>query len=582
MGKPKTQKRNSEFFLKGIPASKGYAIGNAFIIKEYSFNHSNNGIGTNSEEELQRFRQTITEYETELENYAKTVGKYNPLALDMLESIKLILHDPEIIEGIKNFINNGKSAEYAVFKTFQKYENNLLSVKNKLIRERALELAQIRNRILELLLNKKLSTSIPENSIVVASSLSADQVIAFKERNVAGLITEIGGVTTHCSILARSFRIPSVIGVTNATRFLKNGDTILVDGYKGIIIANPTPKTLEEFKSKIEDESQLVAELGKLVNLPTQTKDGQRIELQANLNFREELDEPELYYSEGIGLVRTEHLVPINEFYNKGFSLEDFEQLQYEIYQEVAVKLYPKVVTFRAFDLGGDKFPSLFAFNEANPMLGFRGIRYLLANSNFFKAQIRAFLKASVEKNVQIMLPMITTVEEVVESLKLFNECKTELRNTGIEFDPDIKFGIMIETPASALQTKILAKYVDFFSIGTNDLTQYTLVADRDNSQVSSYFSPFHPSVLALMKFTIDQAKRLGKKVGICGELASHPAAAMLLVGLGFDSISVSIPNLLQVKKWISNIDSKLAKKFLQKALKFETADEVRDFLDID
>ncbi|ROL57902.1 phosphoenolpyruvate--protein phosphotransferase [Bacteroidetes/Chlorobi group bacterium Naka2016] len=583
MAKTKYSLALNETVLKGIPASKGYAIGKAFIIKDLTFNNSNHTeVNTSNEDELKRFFQTIEEYENELVSYSQKIDGQNPVALDMIESIKLILHDPDIHENVKRLIDSGKSAEYSVLKTFQKFENQLLLIKSKLIRERALELSQIRNRLLELLINKKLTSSVPEGSVVVASSLSADQVIAFKEKKVAGFIIEMGGVTTHCSILARSFRIPSVISVPNATKLLKDGDKVLIDGFKGIIIVNPTEKTLEDFKAKIEDESQIQKELGEILYLPTQTKDGTKVELQANLNFRQELDEPELYHSDGIGLVRTEHLVPINEFYNHEFTLDEFEQIQYEIYSEVAVKMYPKVVTFRAFDLGGDKFPSLFAYNEANPMLGFRGIRYLLANRAFFKAQLRAFLKASIEKNIQIMLPMITTVEEIVESLKLLNECKEELTRDGFEFDSDVKFGIMIETPAAALQTRVFAKYVDFFSIGTNDLTQYTLVADRDNSHVSSYFSPFHPSVLALMKFTIDEAKRYKKKVGICGELASHPAAASILVGLGFDTISVSIPNLLQVKKWISEIDSNNAKKLLKKALKFETAEEVSKFLDIE
>lgn len=572
-----------EIVLRGIPVSKGYSSGYAFIIKKTIFNLNHNGNITNPDDEFARFKQTIKDYENELENYAKSISKEKSIATDFLESIKLILQDPDIENNVKDLIyNSGKSAEIAVELSYRKYEKDLLSVKNKIIRERAYELEQIKNRFLELLINKKLCTEIPENAIVVATSLSADQVISFKEKKVAGLVTEVGGTTTHSTILARSFRIPSVIGVHSATKIIHNGDFLLLDGYRGLIIVNPNQSTLEDFQERVKNEHYLTKELGELIYKPTQTSDGKKIELQVNLNYRDELDETELYHSDGIGLVRTEHLVPIKDYYNGGLDLYEFEQMQYSIYLEVAQKLYPKPVVFRAFDLGGDKFPSLFGMNETNPMLGFRGIRYLLANPDFFKTQLRAFLRASAEKNVQIMLPMITTVEEVIDSLNLLNECKAELNYNGIEFDPDVKFGIMIETPAAALQSDELSNYVDFVSIGTNDLTQYTLVADRDNTQVSSYFSPFHPSVLRLMMIAIRKVQKKGKKVGICGELASHPAATGLLIGMNFDSISVSIDNLLQVKRWISEIDSKLAKKQLKEVLKFSTAEQVRQYLEID
>ncbi|MCX7909347.1 MAG: phosphoenolpyruvate--protein phosphotransferase [Ignavibacteria bacterium] len=575
-------KKPKDIVLKGIPVSKGYASGKAFIIKRNIFNLNQNGNYLNPSEEIERFKQTIVEYKNELLRYQNSISKEKSIATDILDSIKLLLEDPDIEKSVIEYIHSGKSAELAVELTYQKFEKDLLSVKNKFIRERAFEIEQIKNRFLELLINKKLSTTIPENSIVVAPSLSADQVIAFKEKNVAALITEVGGTTTHSSILARSFRIPSVIGIPNATKLISNNDHLLVDAYKGIIIVNPTQETYFEFKEKVEDENYITKELGDIIYRPTQTKDGKPIELQANINYKEELDEREIYLSDGIGLVRTEHLVPIRDFYDKNIGFDYFEQVQYELYHDVAVKVYPKPVIFRAFDLGGDKFPSLFGMTEANPMLGFRGIRYLLANPRFFKTQLRAFLRASVEKNVQIMIPMVTTLEEVLDSLRLIEECKEELKQENQEFDPNVKFGIMIETPAAALQSDILANYVDFISIGTNDLTQYTLVADRDNSQVSSYFSPFHPSVLKLMKYTINNAKRKGKKVGICGELASHPAATGLIIGLEFDSISVSVENLLQVKKWISEIDSSFAKAQLQKALRFSTSEQVREFLEID
>lgn len=582
MKKNKKQNKSNEIQLKGIPVSKGYASGASFIIKKNYFNLDSNGAASKPKDEIERFKQAVFQYEQEFERQIQNIKKENPLAGEILQSLKLILADPEIHNSVLNFINQGYSAEYAVEQTYKNFEKNLLTVKSQVVRERAFELEQIKNRFLEILVNNKLSITIPKNSIVVATSVSADQVISFHENNISGLITEAGGTTTHSAIIARSLKIPSVIGVANATSLIQNGDLVLIDGFKGIIFVNPEQDTQEAFQKAVKEKNLYEKQLGELIYKPTQTLDGKRIELQANLNFIEELDETELYHSDGIGLVRTEHLVPIKDYYENSISISEFEEQQFEIYREVAVKLYPKIVTFRAFDLGGDKFPSLFGLNEANPMLGFRGIRYLLSKPNFFKAQLRAFLKASAEKNVQIMLPMITTVEEVLESRMLLNQCMKELSSEGFEFDPEIKFGIMIETPAAALQTSLLAKYVDFFSIGTNDLTQYTLVADRDNSQVSSYFSPFHPSVLRLMKITIESAKRRKRKVGICGELASHPAAAGLLVALDFDSISISIENLLQVKKWISEIDSRLAKKNLLKILKFSTAEEVRKFLEID
>lgn len=582
MAKTTEGKNSKEILLKGIPVSKGYSCGYAFIIKKNKFNINQNSHSTSPDEELERFSQTIEEYENELEKYLGSISKEKSIATDFLESIKLILRDPDIKESVEKLIKEGSSAEAAVELTYQKYERDLLAVKNKVVRERVFELEQIKTRFLELLVNKKLSTIVPENSIVVAPSLSADQVIAFREKKVAGLVTELGGTTTHSSILARSFRIPSVIGVPNATKIIQNGDYLLIDGYKGLITCNPTDETIQNFRKAIENESILARELGELIIKPAQTKDGKVIELQVNLNYLQDLDETEIYHSDGIGLVRTEHLVPIKEYYSNILDLSGFEQIQFEIYQEVALKMYPKPVIFRAFDLGGDKFPSIFGVDEVNPMLGFRGIRYLLANPMFFKAQLRAFLRASAEKNVLIMLPMITTVEEVLESLKYLQECKSELLQENKEFDPEIKFGIMIETPSAALLSDVLADYVDFVSIGTNDLTQYTLVADRDNSNVSSYFSPFHPSVIKLMNFIVKNLRQKMKKVGICGELASHPEATSLLIGLDFDSVSVSIENFLQVKKWISEIDSERARQKLQKVLQLSSSEQVREFLEID
>ncbi len=574
------KKNKGELVLNGIPSSVGYAFGKAFVIKKSTFNSKRNGLQRTPPEELQRYLNTIDEYENQIENYLVIVEKEKNPAVSILDSVRLILRDPILKDEIKEKIEEGYSAENAVELVFNKYKNTILNIKNKLFRERAYELDQIKNQIIEILQTKKLFATVPEKSIIVANSLSPDQVVFFKNKQIAGIITEVGGITTHSSILARSFGIPEVIGIGNATEIVSTGDDVIIDGYKGVIVVNPSKRTLREFELKVKQESDFKKSLGKLINLPTQTKDGKSLQLQVNLNTKEEFENPIIYHSDGLGLVRTEHLIPI--LGNKNLNFESFEELQFEIYNEIAVKMYPKTVIFRAFDIGADKFPSFFNFSETNPMLGFRGIRLLLGKPEFFKAQIRAFLKASVHGNVKIMLPMITTLQEIKESLKLVDECKRELNEKGLEFNQELEFGVMIETPAAALIVDSISKYVDFISIGTNDLTQYTVVADRDNNFVSKYFEPFHPAVLRLMKFIIDKAKKRGVKVGICGELASHPSATAMLIGLNFDSISVSPTNFLQVKKWISEIEYEKARKKVAKVLKMETNLDVRKYLEID
>ncbi len=579
----RNKNKKGELILNGIPSSVGYSFGKAFVIKKSAFNLiKRNGLQRTPPEELQRYLNTIDEYENQLESYLALVEKDKNPAVSILDSIRLILQDPILKEEIKEKIEEGFSAENAVEFVFNKYKNTILNIKNKFFRERAYELDQIKNQIIEILQTKKLFATVPEKSIIVANSLSPDQVVFFKNKQIAGIITEVGGITTHSSILARSFGIPEVIGIGNATEILSTGDDVIIDGYKGVIVVNPSKRTLREFELKVKQESDFKKSLGKLINLPTQTKDGKSLQLQVNLNTKEEFENPIIYHSDGLGLVRTEHLIPIPIFGNKNLNFENFEELQFEIYNEIAVKIYPKTVIFRAFDIGADKFPNFFNFSESNPMLGFRGIRLLLGKPEFFKAQIRAFLRASVHGNVKIMLPMITTLQEIKESLTLVDECKKELNQNGLEFNNKVEFGVMIETPAAALTVDAISKYVDFISIGTNDLTQYTVVADRDNNFVSKYFEPFHPAVLRLMKLIIDKAKKRGVKVGICGELASHPSATALLIGLDFDSISVSPPNFLQVKKWISEIEYEKARKKVAKVLKMETNLEVRKYLEID
>lgn len=571
-----------EKILKGIPSSLGYAVGTAYVISDkiHLPNNHTQQVSIVVDDEIERFQTAIEEYSKELEKYAKAIQKESKQVYSIVETLQLLVHDSSLIEGIIEKIRDGNSVEVAIQIVFNQYLQTIISIKDKLFREKAIELEQLRDQMLEILANKKFFSDIPPNSIIVSKTVSPEQVIVFKHNGIRGIITEIGGLTTHSSILARSLEIPEVIGVANATTEISNGDNIVIDGYKGLIVVNYNGTTFDAFKKQICEESELKAKLGDLLKIPTQTKDNKKISLQVNLNFLGELDNKIVFYSDGIGLVRTEHLIEFPQnLTEKG--IKDFEELQYSKYRDVVHKIYPKPVIFRVFDLGGDKFYAILKITENNPMLGLRGIRFLLANPKLFKSQLRALLRASREKNLKIMLPMVTTIQEIKESIDLLNVCKIELLNEGEVFDQEIEIGAMIETPAAALQAEAISKYVDFLSIGTNDLTQYTVVADRDNQYVVNYFDPFHPSVLKLMQITIEGAKKHKIPVGICGELASHPSATEILIGLGLDSISVSPPNFLQVKKWISEIEYDTAVRTTHQILELETYDEIRKRLAI-
>ncbi len=567
----------NEKILKGIPSTVGYSIGKAFVIPPAipAINLNSNDNEVNVDYEIERFTNAVQEYSNELKRYSENIKSISQQVDSIIESLLLLVQDQVLIESVINEIRRGKPVEKAIDIVFNSYLQALASVKNKLFVEKAVELEQLRNHLLEIINNKKFFSNLPPDSIIVAQSVSPEQVIVFKNLSVKGIITEIGGLTTHASILCRSIGITNVIGVQNATKEIATGDLVAIDGYKGLIVVNPSTKTQENLHIQIQQERELKDKLGDLLTQETKTKDGKRIQLQVNINFVEELDQQVIHYSDGIGLVRTEHLVKFPKDFSRK-ELEKFEKHQMELYSYVAQKLYPKTVIFRIFDIGGDKFYSLLKISEKNPMLGFRGIRFLLDNPEILKSQIRALLAASVHKNVKIMIPMITTIQEIKDTIFIINDCQIDFLTNGREFDKDIQIGAMIETPAAALQADVIAKYVDFLSIGTNDLTQYTVVADRENQLVANYFDPFHPSVLKLMQMTAEGAHYHNKPVGICGELAAHSAATELLIGLGLDSISVSPANFLQVKKWISEIDSVKAEEVTHQILQLETYDDIR------
>jgi len=541
--------------LKGIPASPGIVLGLAFVIKPESIFISEESVTElQIPTEIERFKNALVEVIEEYDNVLTKVKSESKNAYAVLETNMLILEDSYLCDSIISRIANNHTAETAVINEFDHQKGYLLNAKDGIFRDRAVDLEQIKYRLILALKNKKLNFTPQKNSIIIAHSITPADIIKFKEAGVVGIVTEVGGISSHSSILARSFDITEVIGVKDITYIVNDGDCIILDGYAGTVLINPVQEYQEKYEHKKLKEKEHKKLLGKLIKEPSVTLDGKEIKLLANINFLEDIEALELVGDGGIGLVRTENLVITD---GKFPNLET----QYSSYNSLAEQCYPHTVTFRVFDVGSDKYVEGLPKHENNPALGYRGIRFLLHRKDIFKTQICALLKASKHKNVKLMLPMISSIEEVKESVALINECKKKLAAKNIPIDNDIPIGVMIETPAAALLASHIAEYCDFFSIGTNDLTQYTLATDRENELVSNQLDTFHPSVLKLIKYIIDSSKRMKIPVAICGEMAGHSAATCLLIGMGVDELSVAPSIILELKKRIRETDLKKAEK---------------------
>ena len=562
-----------ELSLKGIPSSPGIAFGKAVIIQPEKVvapaeTISEDDIPT----ELDKFDTGLQEL---IKEFMMVLGKVQNESGDIvaiLETNLMILTDEYFKSSIRDLISGGHSAESAVILEFDKRKEFYRRSKDKILKEKAVELDQIKERLLIILRNRCVFYALEENSVVIAKSLSPTDVVQFRENKVAGLITEVGGIASHSSILARSFEIPEVIGVKDATKLIKPNVPLVINGYSGSVYSNPDPNTVSIYYQRKLEEDRHRQDLGKFVKLPTETEDGRKFKISSNINFLHEVDSSLLNGAEGSGLVRTEHLM---------FENHDFpdEEKQYQWYKELAQRMYPHPVTIRAFDIGSDKYLQGMPRREDNPALGFRGIRFLLSRKDIFRTQIKAVLRASKNGNVKFMLPMISNLEEMKESLKLIEDCKEELGNSEKSFDNNLPVGIMIETPSSVMIADELAAVSDFFSIGTNDLTQYVLAADRGNELVSEYFDAFHPGVLRMIKMAADAAKRNKLKISVCGELASHSAATAILVGFGIDELSVPPSVVLELKKSIRSMKYKDCKKLSEKVLRSAGPKEVREKL---
>lgn len=572
----KTENGNgNQMVMKGIPSSPGIIIGKAFVIKQESLIVPDEKIPLDQiNDELNRFDNAQSDLVQQFLLSLNRVKSETGNIAAIMETNLLILSDPVITDSIKNTIKKGFSAESAVVQEFEKQRNYFKNTKDEILRERAVELDHIKQMLISVLKNQCINYSVAKNSIVVAQSLTTTDIVNFKEAGVIAFITEIGSIASHASILARSFDIPAVIGVKNACEAIHDSNDLIVDGFAGIVINRPRKVFIERYTKKISEIEEHKRRLGALVKMPAETIDGKKIQILTNVNFLDDVRTGVLNGADGVGLVRSENLI---------MELKKIpeEDTQYNWYKEISDRAYPTPVSIRVFDIGSDKYSEGLPFNEENPALGFRGIRFLLSRKDIFETQLRAILRASVNKNIKILLPMISSLHEVEYTIELLDICKKKLDEEGIPYDTNIPIGVMIETPAAALIADGLSEAVNFFSIGTNDLTQYTLAADRTNELVSDIFDSFHPAVLRLIKLTIEAANQKNIPVGVCGELAGHAASTDLLLGLGISELSVAPSIILELKNRIRNSSYQKTKQLADDILHCSSYKGVRERLDL-
>ncbi len=537
-----------DFMKVGIPASPGYAIGRALIRGSYQSKIIQKKISNViSEKErlykaIRKTRQQLTEIR---DMVSEDLGEGNAA---VFESHLVLLEDPEFIGAVEsNIESNIVNAEKAMQEVMEMYISIFDSMQDEYMKGRSADIKDVGTRILSNLLGMSiggLETS-EKDTIVVAHEMTPSETAQLSRASVIAFVTDMGAKTSHSSIMARSMEIPSVTGLNDITKIVKNGDVLIVDGVLGQVLINPDIETLSYYRKKKEAYEKEKEELKSLINVTVSTKSGKQIRVGGNIGKPEEVDFVLENGGDEIGLFRTEIL------YMDRDRLPT-EKEQFEAYKSVVQKMQGKAVIIRTLDIGGDKHLSyLHIPEETNPFLGYRAVRLCLDRKDIFKVQLRALLRASAYGNLKIMIPMISTAEEFLKVKEFMEECKRELDNEYLDYDHGIEVGIMVEVPAAAICADELAKHADFLSIGTNDLIQYTFAADRGNEKVSYLYNPMHPAILRLIKMTIDAAHKEGKWCGMCGEMAADEEAIRILIEYGLDEFSMNYSSILKVKKLI-------------------------------
>lgn len=564
--------REAENKIAGLAAAPGIVIGKVYLFTKAKIEINKSPI-TNVDEAVSNLREAVEKSKKELNKiFSIAREKMDEKRSGIFEAQLMILDDPILFGKIEERIAVEKiQPEFIVADEITKYQDLMIVSNESYLKERALDIEDIKFRIIRNLQKKRWQSKIEKEMIVVSESLTPADTLLFSRVDTLGFVTDHGGLTSHAAIISRSLNIPAVVGTHNASKLINDSDLIIVDGFHGYIIISPTDEQIHFFKSKQERLAKLQVDLKEFKDLPAKTTDGRTINLEANVDVTGEIDLVITSGAKGIGLYRSEQILDeLGEYPN--------EDEQTKIYNKLASRMYPDICTIRAFDIGGDKF-RLFDYREPNPFLGLRGIRFLLENKGLFKTQIRAVLKASKIKNIKFLIPMISAIEEIWESKKLIEECKSELTSEGFEFDSDLKVGIMIEVPSAAIMTKELAAEVDFISIGTNDLIQYMMAVDRGNDLVSNLYQEFSPIIIRTIHHIVKEAKLQNVPVSLCGEMAADTLAIPLLVGLDLETLSISAATILYAKRIISSFSYKAAKELADECLTCITEKEIQEKL---
>lgn len=564
--------------LRGVGVSPGIAMGEAVLSERIIFTLRKDYIPPHRvEEEIQRLRAALVKTREDLvELKARIREKIGEEHTFIFDAHLMMLDDPSLAPDLEKLIREENvRTESALSEVHARYLKIFDAIGDEYFKQRKSDVADVLTKIYRNLASQGEEPAVDtRNKILVAHDLlPSEAALRFSQGNILAVALDMGGQTSHAAILARSMNIPTVVGLRNITQIIKGRDVLIVDGTDGEVIINPPLTVQKEFLSKREKYEAYRKELKKVAKWKSVTLDDVRFTPMANIELPEEISHALAYGAEGIGLFRSEFI------YLQRSTLPT-EEDHYQVYARLAKEAHPYPVYIRTIDIGGEKnLPQLSIEQEPNPALGLRAIRFSLRHRELFRIQLRAILRASVSRNIRILIPMITEVEEIGEVKRMFEEVKRELQDKKIKFDPNIPLGIMIEVPAAAALADVLVKEVDYFSIGTNDLIQYYLAVDRSNEFVSYLYKPLHPSVLRLIKFVIEAAAKEGKDVAVCGEMAADPLSAMVLLGFGLRKFSMNPIFIPRIKKALRSVEYRSVRRVVNQALSLRTAQEVEEHI---